>query len=68
MLTLRLKIVHATIANRLSIDDNIDAPATKFADLGVDSLDTVSFVLIWNESKLKLLVINLYNNSLHIIE
>ncbi|XP_023738007.1 acyl carrier protein 2, chloroplastic [Lactuca sativa] len=49
MLTLRLKIVHATIANRLSIDDNIDAPATKFADLGVDSLDTVEIMMALKE-------------------
>lgn len=41
-----LKIVQATIANQLSIDECTVAPETKFADLGADSLDTVSCVFV----------------------
>lgn len=37
-----LKIVQGTIAKQLSIDENSVTPSTKFAELGADSLDTVS--------------------------
>ncbi|KAI3786224.1 hypothetical protein L1987_45359 [Smallanthus sonchifolius] len=44
-----LKIVQATIANQLSIDESTVAPATKFADLGADSLDTVEIMMALEE-------------------
>ncbi|KAK9054768.1 hypothetical protein SSX86_025847 [Deinandra increscens subsp. villosa] len=44
-----LKIVQATIANQLSIDESTVAPATKFVDLGADSLDTVEIMMALEE-------------------
>ncbi|KAI3759802.1 hypothetical protein L6452_07871 [Arctium lappa] len=44
-----LKIVQATIANQLSIDETTVAPATKFTDLGADSLDTVEIMMALEE-------------------
>ncbi|KAI3521326.1 hypothetical protein L1887_10789 [Cichorium endivia] len=44
-----LKIVQATIASQLSIDESTVAPATKFADLGADSLDTVEIMMALEE-------------------
>ena len=37
-----LQTVQSTIAKQLSIDLSAVTPDTKFADLGADSLDTVS--------------------------
>ncbi|KAK1422537.1 hypothetical protein QVD17_25725 [Tagetes erecta] len=45
-----LKIVQATIANQLSIDESTVAPGTKFADLGADSLDTVEIMMALEET------------------
>ncbi|XP_071710077.1 uncharacterized protein [Rutidosis leptorrhynchoides] len=45
-----LKIVQATIANQLSIDESTVAPATKFSDLGADSLDTVEIMMALEET------------------
>nr|XP_043616428.1 acyl carrier protein-like [Erigeron canadensis] len=45
-----LKIVQATIASQLSIDESTVAPATKFADLGADSLDTVEIMMALEET------------------
>ncbi|PWA78022.1 Acyl carrier protein (ACP) [Artemisia annua] len=45
-----LKVVQATIANQLSIDESTVAPATKFADLGADSLDTVEIMMALEET------------------
>ncbi|KAD4889424.1 hypothetical protein E3N88_21497 [Mikania micrantha] len=44
-----LKIVQATIAKQLSIDETSVAPATKFGDLGADSLDTVEIMMALEE-------------------
>ncbi|KVH97904.1 uncharacterized protein LOC112511668 [Cynara cardunculus var. scolymus] len=44
-----LKIVQTTIAKQLSVDENTVAPATKFADLGADSLDTVEIMMALEE-------------------
>ncbi|KAJ9568501.1 hypothetical protein OSB04_004467 [Centaurea solstitialis] len=44
-----LKIVQTTIANQLSIDESTVAPATKFIDLGADSLDTVEIMMALEE-------------------
>ncbi|CAH1442405.1 unnamed protein product [Lactuca virosa] len=46
-----LKIVQTTIAKQLSIDDDETtvAPATKFVDLGADSLDTVEILMALEE-------------------
>nr|GEW29568.1 acyl carrier protein 1, chloroplastic-like [Tanacetum cinerariifolium] len=45
-----LKVVQATIASQLSIDESTVAPATKFADLGADSLDTVEIMMALEET------------------
>ncbi|KAF5793471.1 putative Acyl carrier protein (ACP) [Helianthus annuus] len=45
-----LKIVQATIANQLSIDECTVAPSTKFVDLGADSLDTVEIMMALEET------------------
>ncbi|KAK9066143.1 hypothetical protein SSX86_013464 [Deinandra increscens subsp. villosa] len=44
-----LNIVQATIANQLSIDESTVAPATKFVDLGDNSLDTVEIMMALEE-------------------
>ncbi|XP_050218869.1 uncharacterized protein LOC126669447 [Mercurialis annua] len=44
-----LEIVQTTIANQLSIEVSTVTPATKFADLGADSLDTVEIMMALEE-------------------